>query len=142
LVKDYLLNLASSKTTVFQTKNRDEQYTWLKSIADPKSGIEIPFLDFLYQGGYHLPDAAQNRPCQDVSVQPDFYYERGAAPGVCIFVDGASHDNPVQKERDTEVRNSLEERGYRVIAIRFDQGLEEQIRQYPDVFGNRVHSNV
>jgi hypothetical protein len=138
LVKDYLLNLASSKTTVFQTKNRDEQYTWLKSIADPKSGIEIPFLDFIYKGGYRLPDTAQNRPCQDVAVQPDFYYERGAAPGVCIFIDGASHDNPIQKEHDTEVRKSLEERGYRVITIRLDQELKEQIHKYPDIFGHGV----
>ena len=92
-------------------------------------------MDFLYQGGYRLPDAAQNRPCPDVPSQPDFYYEREGMPGACIFVDGSDHLDPAQQERDASARTALENRGYRVITIRFDRPREEQVALHPDVFG-------
>ena len=97
--------------------------------------MEIPFLDFLNQEGYRLPDAAQNGPSADVASQPDFYYEREGVPGACIFVDGSDHLDPAQSERDTSARTALEERGYRVITIRFDLPREAQVAQHPDVFG-------
>ena len=95
----------------FLHPDRDEQYDWLKERTDPASGLEIPFLDFLYEGVYRLPDAAQNRPCPDVASQPDFYYEREGVPGACIFVDGSDHLDPVWKERDTAARTALEAHG-------------------------------
>ena len=107
--------------------------------AHPTSGLEIPFLEFLHQRGYRLPDAAQNRPCPDVASQPDFYYEREGVPGACIFVDGSDHLDPAQSERDTAARTALEERGYRVITIRFDLPREAQVAQHPDVFGVGGH---
>ena len=116
-------------------RDRDEQYEWLKARTDPASGLEIPFLDFLLQGGYHLPDIAQNRPSSDVASQPDFYYVRDGVPGACIFVDGSDHQDPAQQERDNAARTALEDRGYRVITIRFNSPLEEQVAQHPDVFG-------
>lgn len=136
LVRDFLVHLASSTTAVVaEGRSREEQYHWLRTIADPKSGLEIPFLDFLYEGGYRLPDAAQNRPCPEVGTQPDFYYERGPVPGACVFIDGVDHDHPLKSERDERARKALEDRGYRVVTIRFERGLEEQVRQHSDIFG-------
>ena len=120
-------------------RDRDEQYNWLKERTDPASGLEIPFLDFLYDGVYRLPDAAQNRPGPDVASQSDFYYEREGVPGACIFVDGRDPLDLTRKERDTAARTSLEDRGYRVIVIRFDRPLEDQVAQHPDVFGVGYH---
>jgi very-short-patch-repair endonuclease len=54
---------------------------------------------------------------------------------VCIFCDGSVHDEPTQKEKDRITRQELKDLGYRVIVIRYDQDLEEQIRRYADVFG-------
>jgi len=88
-----------------------------------------------YPGGYHLPDAAQNRPCPEVAAQPEFYYGRESVPGARVFIDGADHDYPLKSERDGRARKALEDRGYRVITIRFERGLEEQIRQHLDIFG-------
>ena len=48
-------------------------------------------LEFLYEGGYRLPNTAQSQPCADVAAQPDFYYERDGVPGACVFVDGSDH---------------------------------------------------
>ncbi len=53
----------------------------------------------------------------------------------CIFCDGPPHDEPQQKEIDTKVRGMLREFGYRVIVIRYDRDLEEQVAEHPAVFG-------
>jgi hypothetical protein len=135
LVRDFLLRLASSTTVVAASRSRNEQYEWLKSITDPMSGLEIGFLDFLFKNGYCLPDAAQNRPCPEAPAQPDFYYGRGSIPVACVFVDGPSHDLAGRSERDEQVRKALEDRGYRVISIRFDQDFEKQVQQHTDIFG-------
>ena len=135
-IQDFLLKLAASTANeLAMGRDRDEQYQWLKDRTDPASGLEIPFLDFLYQGGYRLPNAAQNRPSTDVASQPDFYYEREGVPGACIFVDGSDHLDPAQQERDMAARTALEDRGYRVITIRFDRSREDQVARHPDVFG-------
>ena len=76
-----------------------------------------------------------NPPGAEVASQPDFYYEREGVPGACIFVDGSDHLDPAQQGRDTAARTALEDRGYRVITIRFDRPREEQVGRHPDVFG-------
>jgi very-short-patch-repair endonuclease len=77
-----------------------------------------------------LPDEGQKF-LKDYYSNPDFFYE----PNVCIFCDGSVHDEPTQKEKDRITRQELKDLGYRVIVIRYDQDLEEQIRRSPDVFG-------
>ncbi|RMF87635.1 MAG: DUF559 domain-containing protein, partial [Nitrospinota bacterium] len=66
-----------------------------------------------------------------VSWLSDFF----SAHNICVFCDGAVHDEPEQRARDAAVRRQLRGQGYRVIVIRYDQDLDEQIRQYPEVFG-------
>ena len=135
LVKDFLLDVARGSTSEEEAgRNRDEQYAWLKGIVDPRSKFEREFLDFLYERGYKLPDSAQNRPTPEIAAQPDFYFERGAVPGVCVYVDGSAHDMPERQERDQVAREALEDRGYRVITVRFDEDIEAQVSAHPDVF--------
>ena len=78
------------------TETHDAQYRRLRAAGDPASDIEGQFLDFLYKYGLRLPDHAQYRPNEDVYVQPDFYYEQRH---VCVFVDGAAHDQPSAARR-------------------------------------------
>ena len=92
------------------------------------------FLDHLYQQKLRLPDFAQHTPDRDVFVQPDFYYQRGAVPGICVFIDGPRHADARRADEDRGGRDALEDRGYRVIAITADSSLAEQIDIYPDVF--------
>lgn len=137
LVRDFLSKLArGSIAETRPERTRDQQYEWLRSVIDPVSGLEVRFLEFLYEHGYRLPDAAQNRPEDEIPAQPDFYYSRDRVPGVCVFVDGSEHDDPRREERDFRARSALEDRGYRVIAVRFDRPLEPQIEAHPDVFGS------
>ena len=103
-------------------------------LVDPNSSLERDFLRFLRDERLRLPDRAQHRPTRDVPVQPDFYYERKNVPGVCVFVDGPPHDAPEQQCKDSQVRARLQDRGFRVIAIRHGISLADQAREHPDVF--------
>jgi hypothetical protein len=136
LIKDFLMQLKLSETfAVSQQRSRQEQYKWLKKHIDPASPLEAQFLDYLYNSGYRLPDYAQFRPVPEIQVQPDFYYDRGDVPGVCIFVDGTSHDSSETKQHDSQLRKELEDRGFRVIVIRYDGGFEPQVKAHVDIFG-------
>ncbi|MBM4287361.1 MAG: DEAD/DEAH box helicase [Deltaproteobacteria bacterium] len=137
LVRDFLLQLAKAKVLrAAGARSYDEQYQWLLDNLDPVSSLEREFLDYLYIQKLRLPDFAQFRPDQDVHTQPDFYYKRDRIPGVCIFVDGPPHDNPHQAQQDKQVREALQEKGYRVVVIRHDQPFNDQVSGHTDIFGN------
>jgi hypothetical protein len=138
-VRDYLFLLAQS-TTTRQTAGRtyEEQYAWLEERRDRKSMLEGELLAYIHRTGRRLPDRAQYRPEEDVFGDADFFYEREGARGVCVFCDGSDHDEPGQQARDTLVRTTLEDLGYRVIVIRYDGNLEDQVQRNADVFGPGV----
>ena len=130
-IKDFLVKL--SKGSVLSRKggcDYEDHYRWLRSLTDSRSELERRFIDHLYQGKLRLPDEGQKF-LKDYYSNPDFFYE----PNVCIFCDGSVHDEPGQKEKDRITRQELKDLGYRVIVIRYDQDLEEQIHRHPDVFG-------
>ena len=134
LAKGFLLKMATAHTeAITQGRTRKEKYEWLQGLAD--TSLEQELLGELFENGFNLPDDAQNRPTQQVAVQPDFYYERDNISGVCVFVDGPSHDTPEAIAHDGEVREQLEDLGFKVIVIRYDKSMPKQIEQYLDVFG-------
>ena len=136
-VRDLLMDLTRSHTR-HQTPSRsyDEQYEWLVEQSDVRSGLEREFLGHLYETGRNLPDDAQVH-VEDVGVTPDFYYRDQAA---CVFCDGSVHDEPKRKAEDDQLRRQLKELGYRVVAIRHDQDLDEQIAGHADLFGEGTAS--
>jgi very-short-patch-repair endonuclease len=136
LVRDFLLDLSRSETMVLSGgRDVEAHYRWLADRIDPASTLESEFLAYLYENKLRLPDTAQHRLGPEMAAQPDFYYEREGVPGVCVFVDGPHHDTPEQTAHDRRVREALEDRGYRVITIRYDKSLAEQVAQHLDVFG-------
>jgi len=136
IIRDYLLSLSQS-STVQKTAERtyDEQYAWLEERRDKNSSLEAEFLSLLYRTRRRLPDRAQYRPHPEVYAEADFYYEREGLPGVCVFCDGPDHDQPERKARDEAERAKLQDLGYRVIVIQYDQALDGQINEHVDVFG-------
>ena len=134
LVLDYLRLLADSTTNMQGAPDYNDQFHRLMELADPASSLEREFLSTLRDRQLRLPDGAQNFPTSKVHVQPDFYYERENRRGVCVFIDGPHHDRPEQRDADDHIRSELQELGFRVIAIRHDRSIPDQLNDHPDVF--------
>jgi len=131
-VRDLLQALAgSAPERKVGGRSREEQYRYLLERTDPASELERRFLEHLYRTGRRLPDYAQPH-LADYPARPDFYYEAARA---CVFCDGAVHDRPEVAAEDRRVRAALRDLGYRVIVIRHDRDLEEQVQSHPDLFG-------
>jgi superfamily II DNA/RNA helicase len=137
LVRDFMVALSGSRTEAFAGKRPpNEQFQWLLERLDPNSTFEREFLEYLHKHHFRLPDDAQTQPEPTVYCQPDFYYERAHVRGVCVFVDGPSHDGAHAKAVDQASREALEDLGYKVVVIRYDAPMDDQIRKHPDVFGS------
>lgn len=131
-MRDFLAELSRAETLpVVRGRDYESQYRWLRALTDSRSELERNFLDHLYSTRRRLPDDAQRALADHPGTVPDFFYEKYT----CVFCDGSVHDEPGQKERDEKVHRELEELGYRVIVIRYDRDMEEQVARYPDVFG-------
>jgi len=115
---------------IHQGRDYEQHYQWLRSLTDSRSEIERKFIEYLYQTERRLPDEAQKQ-LADYYSMPDFFYK----PNVCVFCDGSVHNELTQQAKDETMRRELKEKGYRVVAIRYDCDMTEQVNQYTDIFG-------
>jgi hypothetical protein len=129
-----LAELADSTTELrFGGRTCREHFACLWEHCDGRSPLERHFLEVLRRKHCLLPTEAQ-KVISVPSCRPDFFY----APNICVFCDGTVHRDPLQADRDRQLRNALEQAGYRVIVLALDRmgenGLKTELARYPDVF--------
>jgi len=130
LVLDILSELSKGITlSRSDSRDYDQHYQYLRSLTDTRSDLERLFLDFLYQTKRRLPDDAQKMITEYPTI-PNFFYE----PNICIYCDGSVHNEPDQRLIDNTTRNTLRDYGYRIIVIRYDRDLAQQIVENQDIF--------
>ena len=110
-------------------QNYEEHYQAMLRRFDPNSSTELKFLQYLYDNGLRLPDAAQER-VQGLYVQPDFYYE----PRIWVFCDGTPHDDPAVQAEDKLKRQEIIARGDEVWVYYYRDNLAEIVAARPDIF--------
>ncbi len=111
---------------------RDQQSAYLDSLCD--SDLERRFVRWLDAEGYRLPDDAQ-RTVTEALARPDFVY-RLSGTAVAVFVDGPHHDGAVQQQRDGAAAERLDDLGWSVVRIRYDEDWSAAARQREWVFGS------
>ena len=132
LIKDALekLKLCTIEIQVNQSfGSYDDHYQTLLRGIDPNSSTERRFIDYLFENGLRLPDAAQKR-VDGLYVQPDFYYE----PRFWVFCDGTPHDDPIVRADDDEKRQAIMAMGDEVWVYHYRNNLAEIVAERPDVF--------
>jgi len=110
-------------------RSYDEQYQALLRGLDPNSSTERKFLEYLYQNGLRLPDAAQKR-VKGLYVQPDFFYE----PRIWIFCDGTPHDDSAIQADDEAKRQAIIAQGDEIWVYNYRDNLAEKISVRSDIF--------
>jgi superfamily II DNA/RNA helicase len=133
LVRDILREWQRGETrTRGVTLTREAQRDELKKLT--QSSLEDQFIDWLFARGYRLPDQAGFL-LDDPYTRPDFYYAESRA---CVYVDGAPHLQPGVMDKDRQIRDKLERRGYQVIVVTFPDRWEAELAGWHDVFGSGV----
>lgn len=112
-----------------EDRDYDDHYKSLLRQVDPNSLMEMRFIEYLYENGLQLPDAAQ-KCVEGIYVQPDFHYE----PDIWVFCDGTPHDRQSVRENDNELRGALRARGDQVIIYYYKDSIEEFVASRPDIF--------
>ncbi len=117
-------------------KDRAAQQAWLNTLRD--SSLERDFVDWLTQHGHRLPDDAQ-RTVADAQARPDFVYDLPGSP-VAVFIDGPHHDDAGQQLRDAAAEERLEDRGWSVVRVRYDDDWPAAVGKHEWIFGKGAQS--
>jgi hypothetical protein len=128
-IRDFLLALSRGET-IPRKGNLSGAEHLARLLVQAQSEFERRFIHYLWEKGLRLPDTGQ-KSIPEPHCIADFFYE----PNVVVFCDGPPHDRPDQRRVDQNLRRELLARGYRVVVIRWDRDLGEQVGEHPDVFG-------
>jgi very-short-patch-repair endonuclease len=82
------------------------------------SDLERLWLHQCHGLGLRLPDTAQEN-ISGMFVKPDFQYAKDGVKAA-VFIDGPHHDQDATRRADATIRESLELKGWTVIAFRYD----------------------
>jgi len=128
-----LLMALAQATTLPAGRGQSRTEQSIALIAQADSSLEADFVQWLKDHGYRLPDQAQTL-VEAARARPDFVY-RLASGSVAVFVDGPVHDDQAVAERDDQARDRLEDAGWYVLRVRYDDDWNDLVGANPTVFG-------
>jgi len=109
----------------------EEKYETLSKGLHHRSPGEKKLLDYLFNGGYRLPDYTNYNMAQ-FYVQPDFFYVKERA---VIFVDGGIHKNLILKADDQKKRKIIELAGFDVLVWdEISETVDSFVAKRQDIF--------
>ena len=113
----------------------EDRVSQRERLIGSSNGLEREFLHFLDDGGYRLPDQAQEI-VDGLYVRPDFAY-RNPQADVAVFLDGPIHDERHIAEKDEQARRKLEREGWLVLRFHHDDrlGWQRVVNDNRGVFG-------
>jgi len=122
LVLPFLARIERSK--LIKVEPSPDRYDELSKRCE--SLLERSVLDAIKSRKLPLPTEAQKTLYEgDAPIaQADFYYEEDR---LAVFVDGPDHDKDYVKDSDKKKRQKLDELGYRVFVVRFDEDQNEKM---------------
>ena len=112
-------------------RERGAQQDWLNKLRD--SELEKKFVDWLTDNDYRLPDDAQ-RTVDGARACPDLIYQLPGNP-VAVFIDGPHHDRPERALRDVQAGERLEDLGWSVLRVRYDEDWQALAGKNAWLFG-------
>jgi len=112
-------------------RDRSVQQDWLNKLRD--SDLEKKFVDWLADTGRRLPDDAQ-RTVDGARARPDLVYDLPGNP-VAVFVDGPHHDDAVRRLRDEQASDRLQDLGWTVVRVRYDEDWHALAERHAWLFG-------
>ena len=98
---------------------------------ETSSSLEVDFIIHLREGGYRLPDDAQEY-FPEAATRPDFIYHDAC---VAIYVDGPDHDYPDRAERDRTQEEAMRDLGLRCLRFGYRDDWNRIVADHRDVFG-------
>jgi ATP-dependent helicase YprA (DUF1998 family) len=107
-------------------------------LASCESSLEKNVLNAIHTAGLPLPDYAQKIISErdEIVARADFAYQKGGH-SLLLFVDGPDHDREAQKRDDITKRTRLDLMGYLVFVIRYDDKIEQKIRELGALISGR-----
>jgi superfamily II DNA/RNA helicase/very-short-patch-repair endonuclease len=111
------------------SRTRDEHVERLLRLCD--SELEKKFVRLLDERRLKLPSDAQVH-IEECKARADFIY---SAENVIIFIDGPHHDEAHQQAKDREQQAALENAGYLILRLRYDENWDSKIRDNATLFG-------
>jgi hypothetical protein len=132
--KDLLIEMRDAILDIGGAGGKDRDTQRDRLIAS-SNGLEREFLQFLDDGGYRLPDQAQET-VEGLYVRPDFAY-RSPQADVAVFIDGPFHEEGQIAVKDEQARRKLERDGWLVLRFRHDDrhGWQRVVNDNRGVFG-------
>lgn len=143
LAKDILIAIRDAELVIGGAGGEDRASQVQRLLELSSTELERRIVRFLDDGGYRLPDRAQET-VEGLYVRPDFAYRR-ADVDAALFVDGPHHDTGTQKERDDAARKKLSKQGWLVLRFHHEENRsgacgeplswQQVVDDNPGVFG-------